>query len=259
MLCIMKSGPLLHPVPEFWLLCLQIDESSLRDVCSECGVIQSCVINSALESALIHYNSSDEAILAKTGLDKNPTICGVDVTSDFASESDIAIFLEQLSIPKDETGVVAAGGLNMPSALGEVAQSWFSGPLDRDGPTLPSSSFPSAHSSTADEGPNKAPPKWDDPPTPFSNDPSTMTGMSGATTTAMSDNSLWSNGSFLPGLPTPWCNSFTHGNQEGEDHSAISGSPSMSTFLPNGLLWVLMHCRVHLIFLLICKNKLSSL
>ena len=227
-----EQRPSVAPSPEFWLLlCPQVDESSLRDVCSECGVFQSCMINPALEIALIRYNSCDEAILSKTGLDKNPTICGVDVTSDFAADTDIATFFEQL---KEEAGMAAAGGLNMPSALGEVAQSWYSGPLDRDGPTLPPSSLPSAH--TTDEGPNKAPLKWDDPPTPFSSNPSTMAGMSGATTTAVGDNSLWSNGGFLPGLPTPWCNNFTHGNQDGEDHSAISGSPSMSTFLPNGLL-----------------------
>ena len=203
-------------------------------MCSEFGAIQTCIINPVMESALIHYSTCDEAIQAKSGLDKNPTICGVNITSDFATNADIGTFFEQLTTPSEDASVSATGRLNMPSALAETTPSWFTDSLGEERTLSPPSS--TAHTSAADEGHNSAPPKWDDPPYPFNCDTTPMASMSGATTATTGNRSLWSDGSFLPGLPTPWRNNFTQGNHESEDPNTITGSPSLSTFLPNGLL-----------------------
>ena len=73
-------------------LFFQIDETSLREVCSEYGQVIDCSIKSSSDSAVICYSSTEEAAVAIAGLQKSPVICGVAVKPRFASEADLGAF-----------------------------------------------------------------------------------------------------------------------------------------------------------------------
>ena len=167
-------------------------------------MVQSCVISPALESALIRYNTKEEAMQAKIGLDKNPTICGVSVAVDFATELDIDGFFDKLSVSKNGVGD------SMSNTLEEATPEWFTKPIGAD----------------TDDSAKEEPAQWDDPGVTFTT--------STAHTRDAGTPSLWSDSAFLPGLASPWHNIAT--NREGGDLSNIGGSPSLSTYLPNGLL-----------------------
>ena len=224
----------------FWCCILQVDEPSLRDVCSEYGALQTCLINLASECALICYSSKEEAIQAKTGLDKNPSICGINVVADFAAETDLGYFYE-----KEEGNII-------PPRVGmseESTPSWFNEPIrgEMNSETL---------AAATEEGTAK-PSKWDDPsysslpmmlPPGVASETSTHV-TANSTPTPTSGSSLWGDGSFLSGLASPWRENVNFGTigqgrgglgqESGSSNAAAisnSGGSSLSTFLPNGLL-----------------------
>lgn len=175
----------------------QIDETSLREVCYEYGKVVSCSINPFNETVLIQYSSKDEAASAKAGLEKNPSICGVYVIPSYASENDIVSFTEQRT-PSNPS-------MSFSSALNITATSWLN-----DRPKLvqkkPSGSLWGSGGGGGDAGAPQ--------------------GNSGSS-------SVWSNGSALPGISTPW--NVPSSQQLQEKDEAISSTPPLSTFLPNGL------------------------
>ena len=88
-----SSLPLPLPSPLPHTAGRQVDEASLRDVCNEFGMLQSVALSRASETAVVQYPSKEQAMQAKTGLDKSPVICGVNVMVDFASETEVSSFL----------------------------------------------------------------------------------------------------------------------------------------------------------------------
>ena len=234
----------------------QVDEPSLKDVCSEYGSLQTCLINPASECALVHYNDQEEAIQAKTGLDKHPSICGINVMADFAAEADISYFYEQLSFAKGEGEVVPPPAPPRMGTAEEGTPSWFNEPIG--GEINPPDTLSAA---TKEAAPR--PPKWDDPSSsdsglqmmlPASETASPRGATSNSTPTPTSgggpSSSLWGDGSFLSGLSSPWHENVNFGSigqgrgSGGEEPRGGAGSrapisngnSSFSTFLPNGLL-----------------------
>lgn len=174
----------------------QVDEASLREVCSEYGKVLSCSMNHFNEAVLIQYCNKEEAALAKNGLEKNPIICGVCVTPCFATDLDIASFLDQRT-PSNPS-------INLSSALNLTA-SW-----------LPDNQA----SLTSQQKVSKK-------------DSASLWGTSGDAFPGShgKSSSVWSNRGILPGINTPW-NIAASTAQEKEE---LSTSPPLSTFLPNGL------------------------
>ncbi len=183
---------------------LQVDEASIRDVCSEYGIIHSCLMDMATESALVHYGSQEEAALAKAGLDKNPAISGVSVAIDFATEAEVLKFYEIMD-PKSGEGRVCAPKEETPE--------WYNEPVGMESNNSPS-----------------MPHKWgEDPGLTFTAKPNETADLPTPTGT-----SLWSNNGFLPGLASPWHTNFTSGRDK-DDHAVPGTGSTLSTFLPNGL------------------------
>ncbi|XP_019849214.1 PREDICTED: trinucleotide repeat-containing gene 6B protein-like isoform X2 [Amphimedon queenslandica] len=190
----------------------QIDETSLREVCSEYGKVLACTINSFNESVLIRYSTKEEAALAKSGLDRNPSICGVYVNPQFASEADISSFSDQRT---------PSSNISLSSAFG-MSSSWLPQRLPHPSPQ-----------------PVKKPASlWGtDSRTSSSSDSSQMSlwGTSDSSSTGLTSlSSPWGN-SVLPPTPSQPLPTAAQ-REEGSSHqSTVSSSPPLSTFLPNGL------------------------
>ncbi len=167
------------------------------------------------------------------GLEKNPIICGINVQPSFATEKVMATFSDQ------RTPSHHSYGYNMSAARMEPSPQWLSSD------SINSPSTQQRVPSVGNRSPYNQPPmtpsrqdhhlvKKDSTSTVWNRDFSAPGGptMSGSS-------SLWSNGGLLPGITSPWSSQSNADNIEGgssEDHTGIIGtSPSMSTFLPNGL------------------------
>jgi RNA recognition motif-containing protein len=183
----------------------QIDETSLREVCSEYGKVMTCLFNPFNETALIQYSTRDEVALAKVGLERNPSICGVYVQPHYATEHDIAMFTDRRT--PSNPSLALSSALNMSGAPGP----WFNDQSHRPHKP-PAASLWGSNDDVA-----------------IGNTHSNNGGSSG---------SVWSNGgTTLPGIVSPWNvprPSQPH-HQDRDDSNAISTSPPLSTFLPNGL------------------------
>lgn len=205
---------------------VQVDNASLKEVCSEYGRVLRCMVDIHSETALVQYNSVDEAMQAKAGLDKNPTICDVTVVPDFASRRDVDIL-------SDLGGQQVESTLSGREALEETTPSWFTDTEDvpPDSVSLPPSSSSSSHSPAIGGG------KWRQPVSlssgasvhPSFNQAALTTGA--PTAVSMSP---WGGGAeFLPGLSSPWhTNLGGSGKPEAREELPALGS----TFLKNGLM-----------------------
>lgn len=233
--------------PSQWLviknITTQIDEPSLRDVCSEYGQIQSIHHSVASELAVIQYASEDVAIQAKLGLDKNPTICDVIVSVDFASSSDVAIFLEATENSAQEMASAPVGSSHSePASTPQSA--WLSKHINTTSDnTLPSTSEQSGDSTSfsGDFNPVHHPGY---PPQKSAATGPPLAAHDGGTP---AQDAHWMEGGFLSGLSSPWHSGFEPGRptppptntSEGGHllrHAAVSANPTLSTYLPNGLL-----------------------
>ena len=206
----------------------QVDKASLKEVCGEYGRVLTCLIDPSSESALVHYGSEDEAMQAKAGLDKNPTICGVTVVSDFASSADLSVLYSQHG----------NSALRKSEALDETTPSWFT---DTDSAPPSSAPFPPATSSSSSSSSASSirGGKWNEPlPCSLSSAPPsydqvlpTSTSRSSGSTTPSTP---WGGGEFLPGLSSLWRSNLAGPGQleTGEEPSPTLGSP----FLHNGMM-----------------------
>lgn len=184
---------------------VQVDEASLRDVCSEFGMVESVSLNPDVETAIVKFSSKEQAMQAKTGLDKSPVICGVSVAVDFVSDDKVS----NIVIQQQRT-----------SGQGTVQHNKW-----------PSTSQPALVNGS----------HWDSIRQTHTNSSSSSDG--GGDTTA-GTTALWSGNSFLSGISSPWSNhppatentlfpSST--GMSKQEPPTMSSSPSLSTYLPNGL------------------------
>lgn len=210
--------PPLHTVACITTLCppvyLQVDEASLRDVCSEFGLVESVSLHPDTETAVVQFSSKDQAMQAKAGLDKSPVICGVSVAVDFMSDDQVS----NLIIQQQQR---ASGQGNMQHSK------W---------PTQ-NNPAPQPGNSGLVNGSH-----WDSIGQPRTNSNGSNSDRSVDTTIATT--TLWSGNSFLSGISSPWSNRppatenapFPSSTGIGKhEPPTISSSPSLSTYLPNGL------------------------
>ena len=199
-------------LPTTTKICMQVDEASLRDVCSEFGRVQSITINPSTESAIVKYTTKEDAMQAKSGLDKSPVICDVSVCVDFATTEDVSDFYSQTQL---------AGSISSGPAQTTPQEKWFSS--DKTNPPGTTTLMNGSRWDRVDLG-HRA-----------------QTEAGGSETPSAA---LWSNNAFLPGLSSPWANHRSPSSNayplgtagdKSEEHPPMSSSPSLSTYLPNGL------------------------
>lgn len=199
---------------------MQVDKASLRDVCSEFGILKTVVLIPGTERAFVQYANKDQAMQAKIGLDKSPVICGVSVAVDFVPEEKVSGLVHAQQQQQSQMS-----GVNGPRHQKSSSHDNWSNPS----PLSPGSG--SLHNSS----------HWDNLGK-FPHPPANMSDEVGGDkdTTA---NALWSNSTFLHGLSSPWStqpqpdsalfpSTTTTGKQE---PPGMSSSPSLSNYLPNGL------------------------
>ena len=170
---------------------LQLDQSTLRDLCSESGLVQTFYMNETMQSGLVRYSSSSEAMEAKIKLER-VSIHGINIVVDFASDSDIGEFIDSMS-PRQ--GSPPPLSFTAPATNEEC---WEDG-------QKPSTSNSKWFSTTAplDIAPNQDVPSV----------------------------AAWKGGDLF----APWSQSNDPLNNS-DGTSNLATSPSMATFLPNGLL-----------------------
>lgn len=201
-------------------MCVQVDEDSLRELFNKYGAVQEWIVCPASECALVCCQSTEDGIRIKESLDSNSDMVGI---VQFASKPDVDVIIEQ------------SREISPRSWLSESSNS--SGGLPPPGECIPSSSAsPSTPFSVA-----LSTSGWD---SSDSNAPTSFGRQSSEATTPGS--SLWSDSGFLSGLSSPWhpgvtVTSSTTSPQgstgpDGGDPTITSSNPSISPFLPNGLL-----------------------
>ena len=221
-------------------LIVQVDSASLKEVCSEYGRVLRCMIDVHSESALVQYNSVDEALQAKAGLDKNPTICDMTVVSDFASRRDVEVLCNLSSRRPGSvlSGREAGSAISGREALEESTPSWFTDGEDipPDSVSLPPSSSSSSSSSSHSSAVGGS--KWREPVSLSSGasvHPSFhQAALTSGTRPAAVSMSPWGSGAeFLPGLSSPW-----HANLGGSGKPEVRDElPALgSAFMKNGLM-----------------------
>lgn len=165
----------------------QIDTASLRDVCCEYGTVRVCHTHYQSELALICFSSVDEAINAKAGLDKNPSISGVSVSAYFASEANIKELCEQLQVGINSEQHQRRG---WPSDAHSESVETTSVVTHKTSLTLSDVSGSTTNAQWESHTPVSA---------PFSRQTSDMS--------TPGSSSMWSDGGFLSGFSSPWLSS----------------------------------------------------
>ena len=188
----------------------QVDEASLRDVCAEYGLLQKCLVNvsPAIQCALICYSTQEEAVMAKAGLDRNPSICGISVVADFATEQEVGLFGEKWS---------RGDGSN---ALKEATPSWFTEPVPSHHQVNNLPPHPHPHTPSQQQ-------QWESASAP----PGGPSGSSAGTPTSKLVSSMWGDGNFLGGISSPWhmhTNSGSSSATTSGGGGGVSGSASVS-------------------------------
>lgn len=191
---------------------LQVDEASLRDVCSEFGLVESVSLHPDTETAIVQFSSKDQAMQAKAGLDKSPVICGVSVAVDFMSNDKVSNLIIQQQQQR---------------ASGQGTMQHSKWPTQNN-------PAPQPRNSGLVNGSH-----WDS----IGQAPANSNG-SNSDDTTIATTTLWSGNSFLSGISSPWSNQppatesaqFPSSTGIGKhEPPVISSSPSLSTYLPNGL------------------------
>lgn len=178
-------------------------------------MVESVSLNPDAETAIVQFSSKDQAMQAKAGLDKSPVICGISVAVDFMSEDKVSNFIIQQH-QKRASGQGTMQHTKWPTQNNPTPQPVNSGLVN------------GSH--------------WDSIGQTHTN--SNSSNSDGSDDTTVASTTLWSGNTFLSGISSPWSNhppatestlfpsSTGMGKQE---HPAISTSPSLSTYLPNGL------------------------
>lgn len=224
-----------------YCLTLQVSQSSVEEVCSEFGELKVCYIHQPSEFCLIYYSTIEEASQAKAALDKSPSINGVNVTVEFASESDIKDICEHLQVRLD-----LDKQQHQDEAVGPKHQSWGFNPTSQPSPAA-SQSKSSTLSSSSQWGKARV-----------SVQVTSTTGMSSASSLENSGNagsnnnsssgntgslfnrqsselstpgssSVWSDPGFLSGFSSPWQSGFSSSGAISGGSGINSGSFSLTS------------------------------
>ena len=201
-------------------------------MCSEFGHIESLAIVPNSETAIVQYSSKEQAVLAKSGLDKSPIVCGVTVSVDFISEQKASVFITGQQQQQQHVD-----GGEQPA----VREQWLSKsePGQSEGPASGQLADGSHWDNMGMVG------RFSQTNTPPTNTTSSSMGRDrGGGEGSEPPNTPWSNSGFLPGLTSPW--SSTPATESGlfpssssssskQEPATMSSSPSLSTYLPNGL------------------------
>ena len=163
---------------------------------------------------------------AKSGLDKSPIVCGVTISVDFISEHKASVFMTQ---PQQQVDGAAQQTLQ---------DQW----LSQTEPGPPGSSSTSSGLANGSH--------WDSmglvgqfsQTTAPTTATTTSSHISSGGAEAGPTNTLWSNSGFLSGLASPWSSTprtesalFPSSSGSKQEPATMSSSPSLSTYLPNGL------------------------
>lgn len=247
---------------------MQVNQRTVKEVCSEYGELKVCYIHQPSEFCLICYCTIEEAAQAKNALDKNPAINGVHVTVECASESGIKHICEQLRVRLD---------LDKQQEEEEEAkhQSWGFGAVTQHNPSQPKPSLPSFTASSQWDGPAapQAPPTLSVPTSSSSLENSSnsisngnsSSGNTGSLFNRQSSelstpgSSVWSDPGFLSGFSSPWQSGFSstgavsggsggnsgsftltspqQGSADASSYPSVNNSNAAGSqpFLPNGL------------------------
>ncbi|XP_065899629.1 trinucleotide repeat-containing gene 6C protein-like isoform X3 [Dysidea avara] len=181
--------------PSCWLVLRnlppQLDQSTLRDLCSENGLVQTFFMNETMQSGLVRYSSSSEAMEAKIKLER-VGVHGINLVVDFASDSDIGEFIDSMS-PRQGSPP----------------------PLSFTAPATNDECWEDSHKPSASDS------KWFSATAPLDIAPNQDVPSAAA----------WKGGDLF----APWSQSNDPLNNS-DGTSNLATSPSMATFLPNGLL-----------------------
>ena len=211
----------------------QIDRASLRDVCSEYGVVRACHAHYPSEVALVCFSSIEEAVQAKTGLDKNPSISGVQVSAEFASEAGIKDLCEQFELSIDTASSTASAGDDEGSEgtqenrkQGGWPEAMTSAPAVSI-TTTAECALPAISKATPlslSEINSSSSRKWGDG-SHHHHGPAHFARQESERSTTSTPGSMWSDGGFLSGFSSPWLSSVPTSLGGG-------GSPSSSSTAP---------------------------
>lgn len=184
-------------------------------------MVRACHAHYPSEVALVCFSSIEEAVQAKAGLDKNPSISGVQVHAEFASEADIKDLCEQFELSID---TAASADPAPPSSSSSSAAASLEGKGQGGGgggwprtsvsvsmvPSASSSQAPPLSLSEINSGSSGPSQQWGGvvnrmaaaPPTSihFGRQASEMS-------TVSTPGSMWSDGGFLSGFSSPWLSS----------------------------------------------------
>ena len=191
----------------------QIDPTTLREVCSKYGMVRVCHTDHPSELALICFNNIDEAIQAKTALDKTPSISGVSVMAQFASEGDIKELCEQFQLSHDAAAVKREEDR-------ASAHTWPGRSSSETKLSQPTSATPTPSSLALSA---VAAASWDNhtpSPAQFSRQQSSEVGTPG---------SMWSEGGFLSGFSSPWLSTASAGSGSSSAGGTSGGPCSMTS------------------------------
>ena len=176
-------------------------------MCSEFGILETVTLSRDSETAFVQYANKEHAIQAKSGLDKSPVICGVTIVVDFVSEEKVSSFFFQQSHQKQMAGSLSSVRHDKWSTANPQ-------PAGNSGGHIGANRNLKRHSAQTHDNPRN-------------NTNETNAGV------------LWSGNAFLPGLTSPWGSqtqvepALTRADKQ--DPPTVSSSPSLSTYLPNGL------------------------
>lgn len=201
----------------------------MKATCSEYGEPLSFFLNEAESSALVHYQSKEQAMHAKTGLDKT-LLNGLCISTDFASDSDIKAFIDACNNAPSDSSAPTFGPLEGVNSTGVTSPSSLLYPEDCVPSCTPGTGpvSPVTQVSSVDNPPIERPVSlaseevklsaWEGPPIDI---PKSQVSQ------------LWPVGEFnslLHGYNAP-----TPTTPDADDWSHISSSPSLTKFLPGGL------------------------
>ena len=185
---------------------MQVSSSVIKDVCSEFGVLKVCYTSHQSECALLCYSSIEEAVQAKTALDKNPTISGIPITVQFASESTIKEICEQLQLRLDSDQQQ-----QQQTKDGKQSPWGFSTSLQANQSLLNSAALPNISYSTSSQ--------WEShtqAPSPLYQSSLDSNGGGGSSHFSHQNSelstpgaSVWSDGGFLSGFSSSWHSSLS--------------------------------------------------
>lgn len=202
---------------------MQADINAIRNVCQQHGQLLIFQYNMRYGNSLIRYGSKDQAATMRNLLN-GMNVQGGQLSADFATDSDIAAFFEQpvdwSSNPLPPNSNYGNQWATFPLGQGEASQSRPNAVLNQDNkppPVPPSTVVPPGSMNWGNAGPTPNPSQLWGAPLPGSN-----TGFPSS-----QGSSMWSFGGNPPERGQ---------TQSGGGESGGLVSPSMTTFLPPGLL-----------------------